>query len=116
VSPKLQPDPLVQLLRPDPTDFQDLVALDGLLGESVGGKQRLYNNLSLNFWVEIFEEDLVHKETVSQDGAPDFSVVWIRRGAQLTGGISPADPDPPPFLENPFTPEDLLAQDPPLWS
>jgi hypothetical protein len=117
VSPPLQPDPLVQQLRPDPADFQDLVALDGYLGSSTeDGKQRLYHDVSLSFWVDIDQDDLVHKETVSVRGAPDASVVWVKRGALLTAGESPTEDRSRP-LRDQITPEDLLTEgDPPLWT
>jgi hypothetical protein len=117
VPPNLEPDPLVQRLRSDPAEFQDLVALDGYLGESAEeGKHRLYHDSSLSFWVEIDEEDIVHRETVRVLGAPDTSLVWVKRGATLTADTSPPDPLFPEFLRTPFTPEDLLDQgDPAPW-
>jgi hypothetical protein len=115
VSPNLQPDPLVQTLRPDPANIQDVVALDGYLGDGPGGKKLLYSDLSLNLGVEIDPSDIVHRETVSGGGVPDYSVVWVRRGVELTAVANPQDPDLPGFLANPFTPEDLLTQDPADW-
>ena len=116
MSPSLQPDPLVAQLRPDPADFQDLVALDGYLGDPTGDIQRLYHDLSLSFWVEIDQDDLVHKETVSVPGAPDASVVWVKRGAQLTMVESPEESrSRVPAVQ--ITPEDLLTEgEPPLWT
>jgi len=117
VPPNLQPDPLVEQLRPDPGAFQDLVALDGYLGGSdQAGKHRLYHDSSLSFWLEIDDEDIVHRETFRVSGAPDTSLVWIKRGATLTAKTSPPDPLFPEFLRTPFTPEDLLDQgDPTPW-
>jgi hypothetical protein len=116
VSPRLEPDPLVQQLRPDPAQFQDLVALDGYLGElTEDGKQPLYKDASLAFWVEIDPDDLVHKETVTVRGAPDHSVVWVKRGAMLTAKASPEESDSR-LPRDEITPEDLLTEgDPPLW-
>jgi hypothetical protein len=117
MSPRLEPDPLVQLLRPDPDDIDvDLVALDGYLGESKNGKQALYHDLSLSLWVEIEEDDLIHKETVSVRGGPDASVVWVRRSAMLTTKTSPEDPRSR-LPRDQISPVDLLTEgDPPLWS
>jgi hypothetical protein len=116
VSPFLEPDVLVQQLRPDPADFQDLVALDGYLGEPRDGKQPLYHDVSLSFWVEINENDLVHKETVSVRGAPNAAVVWVKRGALLTPRESPVE-DRSRSPRDQITPEDLLTEgEPPLWT
>jgi hypothetical protein len=116
VPPNLQPDAFVEQLRPDPAEVQDVVALDGYLGGSdEPGKHRLYHDASLSFWLEIEEEDIVHRETLSESGKPDPSMVWVRRGATLTAKTSPPDPSLAGFLRSPFTPEDLLDQGEP-WS
>jgi hypothetical protein len=112
VSPFLEPDGLVQELRG--SGIPDLVALDGYLDEPTGETQRLFKDLARSFWVDIGEDDLVTKRRVSVPGFPDASVVWVRRGAQLTVGASfPEEEDLPESI----TPEDLLTQgDPPLWA
>lgn len=112
VSPFLEPDGLVQELRD--SGIPDLVALDGYLDEPAGDTQRLFRDLARSFWVDIGEDDLAIKRQVSVPGFPDASMVWVRRGAQLTVGASfPEDED----LPRSITPEDLLTEgDPPLWA
>jgi hypothetical protein len=109
VSPFQSPDPLVQQL----TAELPLVALDGYLANPSGSTQRLYHDASLSFWVDIPENQLVHKEPVELPGLPDASVVWVRRGATLTVGA--ADPDEEQLPAS-ITPEDLLTGDPPRWA
>jgi hypothetical protein len=90
------------------------VALDGYLAEPTGDTQRLYRDLSLSFWVDIGKDDLVTKRPLGRPGIPEGSVVWVRRGAQLTLGAAVPEEENLPAQ---MTPEDLLTEgEPPLWA
>ena len=76
--------------------------------------QLVYRDASRSFWVEIGEDDLFVKRSVTVPGFPESSVVWVRRGALLTvGALDPEEEDVP----RQETPENLLTEgDPPPWA
>lgn len=115
VSPIFEESELVRAVRDSGIDH--VVALDGFLGEVEGDApnrvQRLYRDASLTLWVELPERDvaLVVDEV---PGAPGASVVWVRRGVQLTVGASFPDEENLPAT---MKPEDLLTErESPPWA
>lgn len=115
VSPIFEESELVRAVRDSGIDH--VVALDGFLGEVEGETpnrvQRLYRDASLTLWVELREADvaLVADEV---PGAPGASVVWVRRGVELTVGASfPEEENLPATMK----PEDLLTErESPPWA
>jgi hypothetical protein len=86
-------------LAPDQATIQatpgrsSAIALIGYLGEtSTVGYVRLYQNLSLESWLEIRDADIVDR--AAADGGDDVtvgeSILWVRRDAEIVyGGSAP---------------------------
>jgi hypothetical protein len=85
--PHLKQDPLVDKLRPDPSQPPS-IERRGFLGRSdKAGYWRLYLTRALTDYVEIAEDDIVHQESLSTANNPDAgSRVWIKETAILMFG------------------------------
>ena len=85
--PKLKQDPLVDKLRPKPSQPPS-IERRGFLGESdKEGHWRLYLTGALTDYVEIAETDIVHYEPLATADDPDAgSRIWIKETAILTLG------------------------------
>ena len=85
--PHLKQDPLVDKLRPDPSQPPS-IERRGFLGRSdKAGYWRLYLTRALTDYVEIAEGDIVHQESLSTTNNPDAgSRVWIKETAILMFG------------------------------
>jgi hypothetical protein len=83
----LKQDPLVDKLRPDPSQPPS-IERRGFLGRSdKEGHWRLYLTRGLTNYVEIAETDVVHHESLATADDPDAgSRVWIKDTAILTLG------------------------------
>lgn len=84
--PELREDDLVGKLLPDPSTHPALTAVSGFLGR---GSQphvwRLYLTPSMDRYVEISEDDIVHSQAIGPDqSALGGTVVWVRSEASLT--------------------------------
>jgi hypothetical protein len=135
---KLVPDPLVEVLVPDPSQPPTpTVSLLGLLGRSAKeGYWRLYFSSSLESYAEFKEEDVLHSVKVPRALPPFLGMeatrVWLRHDAEveytrtesrrvqakaLQGGLaarSPIDPPPDPSLrgEDPIIVPTIRGEDP----
>lgn len=78
------PDNLIEKLVRDPADVPDLRALAGYLGRSSRPRHiRLYLTPDLGDYVEIPEDGVVHKESLTTEDRPlGGTAVWIRREAK----------------------------------
>src|SRR5689334_14808375 len=76
----LRQDELVDRLMPDPSQQQPLTILSGFLGRSPqAGHWRLYLTPTLDEYVEIPEEDIVHSQPLGQEqSALGGTMVWVR--------------------------------------
>jgi hypothetical protein len=117
-TPRIEPDPLVDELLPDPAAPQNIVALDGYLGRSAEeGHWRLYRDLSLTFWLEIPEEAIHRTETVMVPGdLHPLTVVWVGRDFELHTGTSAREDERWDFLRGSFTADALLAAETQPWA
>jgi hypothetical protein len=82
----LKQDPLVDKLRPDPSQpAPDVASLVGFLGKASGsGRWRLYLSAELNEFVEIAEADIVASESIATERNPlGGTRLWIKRDAKL---------------------------------
>jgi hypothetical protein len=110
----LEPDPITEVLRPEPRTPEDVMALKGYLGRSDDpNNMRLHRNVSHNLWVEIPTEAIRHRETISVPGVPgQLSVVWVPANTPLRARLLPNDECLADFLRGTFTAHDLLLVDP----
>jgi hypothetical protein len=78
----LQQHPLVDALRPDPTQPPaDVAVLQGFLGKSpTEGVWRLYLTPALDEYVEIPESDIVHAQDLPDGGG---TIVWVPKSLSL---------------------------------
>lgn len=87
INPKqLKQDPLVDRLRPDPSQPPvDAIALTGYLGKGTAEQQwRLYMTPRLNEFVEIAEADILSQESMATEQNPLApSRVWVKHDAKL---------------------------------
>src|SRR4051794_3341566 len=80
---RLQQDPIVEALRPDPGKGADTQPYQGLLGKSeADGQWRLYLSADLSNYLEFAAEDVVHQESAG-DHPLAGSIVWLRRKANV---------------------------------
>jgi hypothetical protein len=116
-TPGIEPDPLVEALRPDPAQPDHFVALDGYLGSSTeDGHWRLYRDLSLTFWLEIPEDAIYHVESITVANLlRPLSVVWVRRDIEIRSGTGARVDQRSQFLRGTFTVDLLLEQDTQTW-
>jgi hypothetical protein len=115
---RLEPDPLVEQLRPDPSEPTNIIALDGYLGRSdTDDNWRLYRDLSLTLWLEIPESAIHHTETVTVPGGlHPLTVVWVDRDQDLTATTIGREDDRSDFLKGTFTADALLADRSQPWA
>lgn len=80
----LRPDEIVEQLVPDPGQPPDVVALVGLLGAGAQpGRWRLFLTMALDRYVEFGEDDVVQSRKI-ESSSIGGTVVWLKRGANLT--------------------------------
>lgn len=89
--------PLVEALVPDPSALPlDAVVLIGLAGRSSKeGALRLYLTATLDEYVDILSDDVLHRKELPDDGGTQ---VWVRRSATLTHVQVAAQDVPAAFL------------------
>jgi hypothetical protein len=89
----LAADPLVENLAPDPSEVPSrripATVLEGLLSRSDrDGYRRLYFTEELDAYVEIREEDVLHREPIAKERPPfeglESTKLWVKRNAQIT--------------------------------
>lgn len=82
---ELRQDELVDRLMPDPSQPQSLTVLSGFLGQSPQeGHWRLYLTLTLDKYVEIPEEDIVHSQSLGpEQSAVGGTIIWVRSTSPL---------------------------------
>jgi hypothetical protein len=82
---KLEPDPLVEALIPDPAKHQPATQLTGWLGKGAApGTWRLYLTAALDEFVEFAEADVLHTQQLDKKDSPlGGSLVWVKAGATL---------------------------------
>jgi hypothetical protein len=86
----------------DPKNPPDTLMLTGYLGaSSESAHTRLYFDPTLNAYVEIPNDAILHTEPVAEDGL-GASYVWIKRDAVLTHGPAAAQRAKGTFLEGPI--------------
>lgn len=85
---KVSYDKFVDAVRPDPKDGSAVALLSGFIGKSSEDNHiRLYSDASLNDFVEIPEESIVHSETMSKDeSALGGSHLWVKSDTVVTTG------------------------------
>lgn len=82
---ELRQDDLVDRLMPDPSQPQSLTILSGFLARSQqAGHWRLYLTPTLDEYVEIPEENIVHSRSLeSGESALGGTMVWVRSSTPL---------------------------------
>lgn len=82
---ELRQHELVDRLRPDPSQQQPLTVLSGFLGHSPqAGHWRLYLTPTLDDYVEIPEEDIVHSQSLGpEQSALGGTMIWVRSATPL---------------------------------
>lgn len=82
---ELRQHELIDKLMPDPSQQQSLTVLSGFLGQSKqAGHWRLYLTPTLDEYVEIPEEDIVHSQSLGPDQSDlGGTMVWVRSGTPL---------------------------------
>lgn len=82
--PDQKSDDLAAELVPDPAKLPDLVVLKGHLGKSArAGFSRLYADLSFNEFVELADDDVLARRSVSKQDPLGGSLLWVKRDATL---------------------------------
>jgi hypothetical protein len=112
--PDLSPDELTERLVSDPSQPPDSTVLTGFLGESsLDGHRRLYLDATLKSYVDIPEEDIVHRTQTGAEESPlgPSSTLWVRRGAQLQQTVVSSRQVQADFLQGDIT-GGLAAQGP----
>src|SRR6476620_10128918 len=76
-------DAFIRNVRPDPANTEQLVLMQGYVGESTSAdKLRLYSDASLGSYVEIPIDDVVH--SIPNDDDPlGGSTMWVRQSPNL---------------------------------
>jgi hypothetical protein len=82
---RLQQDPLIEGLVPDPGQLEPLTLLFGYLGKSSReGYWRLYLNVRLSEYVEFSESDVHHAQPLSpEESSLGGTRVWVKQGTRL---------------------------------
>ena len=109
----LKQDPLVDRLRPDPSQpLPDVVVLFGYLGKSSEREHwRLYLTTQLNEYVEIAEGDILETESVATEkNLMGGTRLWIRRDAPLQHVRVNSRQVEAEFLQGDITGTQLIAQ------
>ena len=106
-SPKqeLRQHELVDKLVSDPSQQQSLTVLSGFLGQSQrAGYWRLYLTPTMDEYVEIPEEDIVHSQSLEpSQSALSETMVWVRSGASLQYTRTMSHQIQAEFLKGPIT-------------
>ena len=81
-------DAFVKAVRPDPKSTENTVYLEGFIGESsVSNHFRLYSDASLNDFVEIPTDAVIHSIAHSKEESPlGGSKLWVKQDAIYTYG------------------------------
>jgi hypothetical protein len=82
---ELRQHELIEKVLPDPSQLASLTTLSGFIGRSLQeGYWRLYLTPTLDEYVEIREDDIVHTQTLEpSQSALGRTVVWLRSGVTL---------------------------------
>lgn len=81
-------DAWVSRVVEDPANPQPAVLLSGYVGDAADeGRTRIYTDASLQSYVEVQDEDVLHHEALGGDQVPEGgSMVWVRADALVTPG------------------------------
>jgi hypothetical protein len=82
---RLEPDPVVEQLVPNPIAPPNLVSLTGVLGRSdQDGVHRLYLTRQLNAYVEFEQSAVVHSTAIGEpESGFRATTVWLKTGTPL---------------------------------
>jgi hypothetical protein len=82
---ELWQDELIERLVPDPATLPDVIMVVGFLGKSNrAGHVRLYLTPLLNEYLEISENDVLHRQAAPPELNPlGGTLAWVRREANL---------------------------------
>lgn len=102
---EMQQDELIDKLIPDPSQQQPLTVLSGFLGRSSQvGHWRIYLSLTLDEYVEIPEEDIIHSQSLGpEQSALGGTMVWVRTGTPLQYTRTMSRQIQAEFLQGPIT-------------
>ena len=95
-------DEWVENARPDPKNTEALIVIQGFIGKSSeDGHIRVYEDETLNNFVEIPQDSIVHSESFSKDiSSLGGSKLWFKASAAITYGDPKAETRPKAsFLE-----------------
>ncbi len=108
IASKIKMDEFVAKAIPDPKQHEPLKVISGFIGaSSQDGHVRVYGDESLNHFVDVAEDSIVHSEERPKGSFPlGGSFLWVKAGAEYVYG-NPADANRPraKFLEG-----DLFTQ------
>ena len=102
---ELRQDELVDKLMPDPSQPQPLTVISGFLGRSQqAGHWRLYLTPTLDEYVEIPEEDIVHNQLLGPEQSIfGGTMVWVRSASPLQYSRTTSRQIQAEFLQGPIT-------------
>jgi hypothetical protein len=82
---ELGQSPLADRVAPDPANSPAVIVIVGFLGRSVSDDRwRVYQTPRLDEYLEVLEEDIVHREPLpAGDSSIGGSVLWVKASARL---------------------------------
>ncbi len=87
-SKKVRRDAFVKSVRPDPKSTEDLVLLQGYIGDSdLTGHVRVYSDPALSDFIELPEQDILYCDPVATTEDPlGGSRLWVKQTTVFTAG------------------------------
>ncbi|MFN0037062.1 MAG: hypothetical protein ACKVUS_18560, partial [Saprospiraceae bacterium] len=99
-------DAFVKNVRPDPKSTEELVLLQGYIGDSdIPGHVRVYSDPVLSDFIELPEQDILYAEPVSTEEDPlGGSRLWVKQTTVFTAG----DPNHANRIKSSFLEGDIV--------
>lgn len=107
-------DAFVEKVTGDPANPRQTLLLSGFLGASSDANlTRIYSDETLENYIDIATEDIVHTEPRPKSDSPlGGSYIWVKKDAEVTYGMAGTDRSKAKFLEGPISDQVSFAGTP----